>query len=211
MDTYSTIRRVRIGRDKTSKFYFQQNQENSLVVIFPAENYNSDRPLLYYARKVALLEGHDVLCISYNRVLTWKDTSSYTIDLEADSITDTVQKCLSKAYKNIYFISKGIGTEVAGIVSYRLGYERIKNVFITPTKFATKHIVNSIGLVVMGTNDDIFPEDCVTKVQENKNVEIISVNDADRHLENMKDISKTLEILGEMVRVYTNFLKNSAT
>lgn len=207
MNTYSTVRRLSVGKDKINKFYFQQNRENSLVVIFPDENYSSDRPLLYYVRKVALLEGHDVLCITYRRRLTWRDMGLCTIDLEADSITDTIKERLSKTYKNIYFISKGIGTEISGLVSDRLGYDKINNIFITPTKFAVKHILNSKGLVVLGTNDDIFTQDYIDKIQEYKNIEMISFKDADRYLENPEDINKTIEILEEMIRVYTSFLK----
>lgn len=206
MHTYS-VRKIPIDKDKISKFYFQQNQENSLVVIFPDENYSSDRPLLYYVRKVALIEGHDVLCISYRRRLTWRDMGSCTIDLEADSITDTVRKCSRKAYKNIYFVSKGIGTEVAGVVSDRLGYVKIKSIFLTPTNYAIKHIVNSKCLVVIGTNDDIFTQDCIDKIQGYKDIEVISVKDANRYLENPDDITRTLEILGEMISVYTSFFK----
>jgi hypothetical protein len=209
MNTYSTVRRIPIGKDKISKFYFQQNQESSLLVIFPDEGYSSDRPLLYYARKVALLEGHDVICISYKRQLTWRDMGLCSIDLEADLVIDIVKKCLSKVYKNIYFISKGIGTEVAGVVSDRLGYEKIKSIFITPTNYAAKHIINSKGLVVIGTNDDIFTQNSIDKIQECKNVEVISVKDADRYLEDSQDINKTLETLGEMISIYTSFLKSN--
>jgi hypothetical protein len=207
MNTHSTVRRISIGKDKSSKLYFQQNQGSSLVVIFPDEGYSSDRPLLYYARKVALLEGHDVICISYKRRLTWRDMGLCTIDLEADSITDIVKERLSKAYKSIYFISKGIGTEVAGVVAGRLGYEKVKSIYLTPTNYAVKHIVNSKGIVILGTKDDIFTQDCIGKIEEYKNLKIISVKDADRYLENSQDIINTIEILGEMISIYTSFLK----
>jgi hypothetical protein len=207
MSTYLTVRRIRVGKDKISKFYFQQNQGNSLVVIFPGESYSSDRPLLYYVRKAALFEGHDVLCITYRRQLTWRTMGSCTIDLEADSITDTVKERLSKVYRNIYFISKGIGTEVAGVVSDRLGYEKIKSIFLSPTKYAIKHIVKSQGFVVIGTKDDIFTENCIDKIQECKNLELISVKDADSYLENPEDINKTVEILENMIRIYADFFK----
>jgi hypothetical protein len=207
MNAYSTVRRIRIGKDKISKLYLQQNQESSLVIIFPDEGYSCDRPLLYYARKVALLEGHDVICISYKRQLTWRDMGLCTVDLEADLICDTVNRCLSKVYKNIYFISKGIGTEVAGVVSNRLGYEKIKSIFITPTNYATNHIINSKGFVIIGTKDDIFSQNCIDKIQECKNVEVISFKDADRYLENSHDISETFETLREMISIYIGFLR----
>lgn len=207
MDTRSAVRKISVGKDKISKLYYQQNQDNSLVVIFPDENYNADKPLLYYARKAALSEGNDVLCISYKRRLTWRDMGIYTVDLEADSSTDAVKRCLKKTYKNIYFISKGIGTEVAGVVSNRLGYEKIRSIFLTPTNYAIKHIVNSRSLVVVGTKDSIFTPDCIDKIQGHKNVEVISIEDANHCLEVPGDIERSLEILEHMVEVYMSFLK----
>lgn len=93
MHTSLTVIKIPTGHGTVSKHYCHQSQENSLVVIFPDENYNSDKPLLYYAKKIALIEGYDVLSISYKRKLTWRDMGLCTIDLEADSCTDIVRKC----------------------------------------------------------------------------------------------------------------------
>ncbi|MBA1336282.1 MAG: hypothetical protein HPY66_2717 [Firmicutes bacterium] len=207
MHTCLTVVKIPTGRGKVSKFYCQQSQENSLVAIFPDENYNSDRPLLYYAKKAALIEGYDVLCISYRRKLTWRDMGLYTIDIEADSGTDIVRKCLKKTYKRIFFVSKGIGTEVAGIVSNRLGYEKIRNIFLSPTYHTIKHIANSRCIVVVGTNDSIFTQNCISKIQEHRNVEFISIKDANRHLEVPDNINKTMEVLGQVTGTYARFFK----
>lgn len=207
MHTSPAIRKLSVGRNKNSRLYFQENQDNALVVIFPDVNYSPDRPLLYYARKAALLEGHDVLCLSYKRRLTWRDTSLYTIDLEADSSTETIRKCLRKDYKNLYFISKGIGSEVGGVVSSRLGYEKIGSIFLAPTNHAVKHIVNSRCVVVIGSKDEIFKQEHIGQIQECKNVELILVKDADRRLEVPDDMNKTLEALGQMVSLYSRFFK----
>jgi hypothetical protein len=210
MHTSLTVIKIPVGQGAASKFYCHQSQENSLVVIFPDENYSTDRPLLYYARKAALIEGHDVLGISYKRKLTWRDMGLYTIDLEADSSTDIVRKCLNKDYRNIYFVSKGIGTEVAGVVSSRLGYEKIRSIYLTPTNHATKHIVNSRCVVVAGVNDGIFTQDCIDQLHEHKNIEFISIKEANRYLEVPDSINRTLEVLGQMVNLYIRFFREEA-
>lgn len=207
MDDSSIVLKTNVGRDKKSKLYCQQNQENGLVVIFPDENYGHDRPLLYYARKAALIEGHDVLCIAYKRKLTWRDMGLYTIDLETDTSLDIIRKCLEKTYKHIHFISKGIGTEVAGAASNRLGYEKIKNLYLTPTHSAAKYIVNSKCTMIVGNNDGIFKEEYIRQIQEHKNIELFTIEKANRNLEVPRNMDKTLEVLGQVTSIYSNFFK----
>ena len=81
------------GHDIHNEFYRQSEKSESLVVIFPGGNYSCDKPLLYYARKAAIIAGHDVLCISYGRKEPIKGAVD-TIEIEAkESFT---------AIKNVY-------------------------------------------------------------------------------------------------------------
>lgn len=203
----STIQKISIGQENACKLYCRQNQENSLVVIFPDENYSSDKPLLYYARRTALLGGHDVLCINYKRRLTWRDMGLYTIDLEADLITDALKRHLSKTYKGTYFVSKGIGTEVAGVVSNRLGYEKVKSIFLSPTNQTVKHIVNSKCTIIIGNDDEIFSGESIDKIKEYNNVELISFKDANRNLEVPDDMNATMQILIQVIDLYTVYFR----
>lgn len=45
---------------------------------------------------------------------------------------EAVEICLSNGYKNIYFISKSLGTVIAGEISKYIGYDKINNLFLTP-------------------------------------------------------------------------------
>ncbi|MFZ5966920.1 MAG: alpha/beta hydrolase [Bacillota bacterium] len=206
-NTPLTVVRLQEGKNGCSKFYCHQDQENSLVVIFPGENYTYERPLLYYARKAALYKGHDVLCLSYKRKITWRDMGKYTIDLQADACLDTIRKCLNKSYKNMYFISKSIGTELAGTISRRLGYEHVRNFFLTPTSEAIKYIVNSSCIVAVGTQDGIFTKVCIDRVKQHENVQLKLFKDAKHSLEVDHDLNESLKILQQVTNLYEEFLR----
>lgn len=190
-----------------SKLYHHQDQENALVVIFPGEDYSCDKPLLYYARKAAIREQKDVLCLNYKRKLTWRDTGQYPIDLEADASMDLINKCMSKDYKDIYFISKGIGTEVAGKISERFGYEKITNIFLAPTKAAIKYIVNSNCMAIIGTEDEIFTQDPIEQLKQHHNVQLVLLEGANHYLESCNSLEESLKILNQIVNLYTKILK----
>lgn len=190
-----------------NKLYFHQNMENSLVVIFPGGNYNCDRPLLYYARKAALDAGHDVLCMTYRRKMEWKDSGEYTIEIQADSGFDAVQKCMSKNYKNIYFVSKSIGTEIAGNITERIGYDKVINIFLTPTKNAVKNIINSKGIVVVGTEDFLLAKEDISRIKKCGNVELVSFKGANHSLEVDNNLNECISILGRIGNIYTDIFK----
>lgn len=194
--------------DIYSKLYFHQNKKNSLVVIFPGGNYNCDRPLLHYARKASLDEGHDVLCMSYRRKMEWKDSGEYTIELQGDAGFDAIQKCMNKNYKNIYFVSKSIGTEIAGNISERMGYDKVTGIYLTPTKDAVKHIVNSKGAIVVGTEDFLLTAEEINKIKECSNIKLFSFKDANHSLEVDKNINESIRILSEIGNIYMNIFKN---
>ncbi|MEW9124807.1 MAG: hypothetical protein AB2421_18995 [Thermotaleaceae bacterium] len=185
-----------------NKLYYHQDRENALVVIFPGEDYSCDKPLLYYGRKAALKEKADVLCLSYKKRLSWRDTGQYTIDLQADASLDVISKCMEKKYTNIVFISKSIGTEVAGIVSERLGYDRIENIFLAPTIKAMKNIVNSKCTVILGTRDAMITQEQTNHLKQHNNVQLVLIEEADHYLESCANLEESLKILNQVVGIY---------
>ena len=101
------------GHDIHSEFCKQSEETKSFVVIFPGGNYSCDKPLLHYARIAALIAGHDVLCLSYGRKEPIKGPVD-SIEVETQECYDAIRKCVIDNYKEIYFISKSLGTDIAG-------------------------------------------------------------------------------------------------
>lgn len=119
------------GHDIHSEFYEQSEKDKSFVVIFPGGDGSCDKPLIHYARKAALIAGHDVLCLSYGRKEPVKSLVD-SLEVETKECYDAICKCISENYRNIYFISKSLGTGIAGRISRELGYDKVNNIFLTP-------------------------------------------------------------------------------
>lgn len=64
------------NKEVINELYINGEKENSLVVLFPGGNYSCDKPLLYYARKIALELGNNVLCINYSKKVSKEDIGS---------------------------------------------------------------------------------------------------------------------------------------
>lgn len=206
IDVLSILVEAHEGHDIHNEFYMQSDKEESLVVIFPGGNYNCDRPLLHYARKAALIAGHDVLCISYGRKEPVKGIVD-SLEIETKESFSAIKKCMTKNYKNIYFISKSLGTAIAGRISKELGYDKVKNIFMSPIGKALVHINNSKCLVIVGTEDRMLPEESIEMVGKYENVELVLVDGAKHSLELDNDLEGCLKILSQVTHLCARFIK----
>lgn len=193
------------GHDINNEFYRQSEKGESLVVIFPGGNYSCDKPLLHYARKAALIEGHDVLCISYGRKEPLKGVVD-SLEFETKESFNAIKECTTKNYKNIYFISKSLGTVIAGRISKELGYDKVKNIFMTPISETVTHIVNSKCLVIVGTKDNNFPSESIEIVRKFDGVELVLIEGAKHSLELNNDLDGCLKILNQVTNLCVRFI-----
>lgn len=138
-----------------------------IAVIFPGTGYHSDKPLLYYSRKLAAENGYEVKDLPYgNFLMDIKDNvekkkeafnTAYT---QAENMLKEVQW---DEYEEILFISKSIGTLVSA--AYAKKYDLVtRNVFFTPVA-ETFQFVTQPGIVFHGTYDpwaktEIIREKC---------------------------------------------------
>ena len=194
------------GVNGINELYKIRNNNDSLVVLFPGGNYSCEKPLLYYARKVAIEAGHDVLTIAYSKMLSKNDICEETINIVSDEVFNTMKNCNFEKYKNIYFISKSIGTEVAGNIASRLGYERVKSLYLTPIRGTIKHILKFKCIAVVGTKDKFFTDDCIDLIKKIKHVDLTLFEDANHSLEIYNDIDKTINIINNISKLYIKFL-----
>lgn len=182
---------------------------DSLVVLFPGGDYSCDRPLLHYARKAALLSGCDVLSLEYGY---FKTDNSFKVEFLEDIIKESneaVQLCLSNSYKNINFISKSIGTAVAGEISKSMGYDKVNNLFLTPISHTLPHIINSNCTVVVGTRDKFFTQENIDTISLYPSVGLHLVENAGHSLELNNDYVKSLDILREIADLCAGFVRKN--
>lgn len=161
------------------------------AVIFPGIGYHSDKPLLYYSKKILKNEGYEIIEVHFS-------------DLDFD-----LEKAKDKAYEqaktqledvdlnNVLFISKSIGTYCAAKLAKENGLS--KNIHFTPLESTLKYL-NLDDLVYSGTKDQWANYNTVKESLPN----LHTIIDGNHSLETgniLTDISN-LKIIMEEVQKY---------
>lgn len=195
------------GHDINNPFLTQTPKSDSIVVLFPGAGYSCDRPLLHYARKATLLSGCDVLSLEYGYFKTNNSFRLEYIEQTIQEAYEAVQIALSNTYKRIFFISKSLGTSVAGNISELLGYDIINNMFLTPISHTIPHIIKSKCTVVVGTDDKFFSKENIDLIATYSSVNLHTIKDAKHSLEVDDDCIKSIEILKDVTGLCMDFVR----
>lgn len=177
--------------------------DKKIVVLFPGVNYSTDCPLLYYAGFKYEIQGYEKVAISYEDLLKQdKSLEGCIKDIKNLTLTQLQQFHLSK-YDDIVFVSKSLGTVVAGWVEEKLCI-KARHIYLTPIKETLPYIQHekNIIAVVAGTNDkqlsaDILKEHCIKE-----NINLKQIDGVGHRLEVWGDINKNIQILREIVEIY---------
>lgn len=196
------------GHEINNLYLTHSPKSKSIAVLFPGGNGTCDNPVLHYARKAVLLSGCDVLSLEYGYVRTDKTYKTEFREQTVKEVNETIEKCLGNSYENIYFISKSLGTSIAGTISKSMGYNKVRNLFLTPTVYAIPHIINSKCTVIVGTKDRIFPREYIDIISAYPSVNLIIINNAVHSLEIEDDCMESLEILGTVTKLCADFVGN---
>ncbi len=90
---------------------------DKIAVIFPGIGYHSDKPLLYYSRKLAREAGYEIREVPYKnfppRIRGSEQKMRQALEIAGLQAEDLLADLDFTAYEHILFISKSIGTAVA--------------------------------------------------------------------------------------------------
>lgn len=177
-----------------------------LAVIFPGIGYHTDKPLLYYAKKLAKSYGYEVVEVLYKNFPENVKGSSgkmqeafYSALAQAEAILKDVE---FDRYEQILFISKSVGTVTAGAFAgiYHLN---IHNIFYTPLE-PTFQFIQGDGIVFHGTDDPWAETALVKQACIERNLPLYITEGANHSLETgdvLTDL-KNMRIIMEQSREY---------
>lgn len=169
------------GRDISHKHI--KNDNPSVAVFFPGQNYSCELPLLYYTGKSAYDAGHDLLMLEYGY-------QSARTAFEEAKVDQLIHECY---------------TSINQIINDK---ERsIRHVFLTPIRSTIPIIEKFGGLVVSGTKDPVFHEDDIEHIEGFPNTEVLRIKDANHILE-VSDLHQSLKILKNLVKVSSGFFNH---
>lgn len=186
--------------------YVQVADSNrKLVVLFPGKNYSCEKPTLHYAGLAAWECGYDILALEYGYQAAREE-------LEYREIPKVVEECehavrqLTGNYEEMVFISKSLGTVVAGEVHRKLGAgAEIRHIYLTPIPDTLPYIHETRAVVVYGTKDDLFPAEMASRMKASSRLQVVAIPGANHGLE-MERAEESLEILRELTVLYKDIL-----
>ena len=175
-----------------------------LMVEFPGRNYSTDKPLLYYAGKVFEEKGYEVIRLGYNfKLLGDKDDIEGLIEEAKSYIKKELDKVDFSGYDDIVFISKSMGTALAGYFEeqYKI---KVRHIFLTPVQSALKYMKRGKCIVVSGKNDKILDSRRLKIYCVEQEVALQQFENVGHSLES-DDINTTFAILMVIVKLYKGF------
>lgn len=128
------------------------------AVIFPGIGYHTDKPLLYYSKKLAAAYGYGILEIRYSEKPDKKNIRG-----NREAMREAFEKALSDAEReldgeklreagDVLFISKSIGTVAAAAWARRHGIPA-RQILYTPVAETFEFAGKGSGIVFHGTAD----------------------------------------------------------
>lgn len=179
-----------------------------LAVIFPGIGYHTDKPLLYFAKKLAGKAGYEIKELPYKHfpknVKGDKTKMEEAFQCALDQTEEMLSDVAFDRYKEILFISKSIGTVVAASYAERHALET-RNVYYTPVgEFFSMNVRE--GIVFHGTKDGWVSTDTVKDGCDRWNLPLFITEGADHSMET-GDVRADLENLKLIMEQTSDYLK----
>lgn len=171
-----------------------------IAVIFPGIGYHTDKPLLYYSKKLAKEYGYEIKEVSYGpfpddvKQSPGKMEDAFRLALEQTN--DYLKEMNWDVYDNILFISKSVGTVVASAYAKQTGLDA-HHIYYTPVE-PTFSFIDGDGIVFTGTKDPWVHISVVERECRTHHLPLYITNAANHSLETgdtMKDLQNLQTIL----------------
>lgn len=182
------------------EMYRNQSVTHKLMVLFPGMGYTCDKPLLHYAKAYGFRDGYDILCINYGTMTFDKSKVLSSIAPAYEIAKEALNQINANKYEHILFISKSLGTVVAGQLSKEYARD-IQNIFLTPLKETIPYMDNSEDVTISGEHDPMITRDNLQLIQKQPITSFIYPN-ANHSLEVEDDPMQSIAYLHQVAKIY---------
>jgi len=178
-----------------------------LAVIFPGQNYSAERSLLDYAAKAAREYNCDILMLEYGY-------QSARVELKREDIGIIADECKAAVislpeYEQYLFISKSMGTIIAGRIAEELGIQqKTSHLYLTPLADTIPFIQQSQGMVIYGGSDPLFTEQHSLEINGLPHTKVYRIDDANHALE-VGSVNESLAILMVIINLYHEYFRDA--
>ena len=183
-----------------------------IAVIFPGVGYHTEKPLLYYSKKIAKELGYDIVEVNYKLEGDIKDDYR-KMEAAFESGLKQTEEILSNInfdeYEDILFISKSIGTAISSAYAKEHNLPT-RNVLYTPVS-ATYFYLTGQNIAFHGTSDTWADTESLVKLSEECNTRLNLITGANHSLESDGDVTRDLKILVAVMQKTTEFILEAKT
>ena len=173
-----------------------------LAVIFPGMNYNSDKPLLYYIKKILKREKFDIVEVEYGKL---PDDKMNAFKIAIKKANEKINDISWSEYQDILFVSKSIGTVLSGKISTELEL-KIRHIYLTPVN-ETLHFINGNCIVFSGKEDPLIDTSLLISDCDNKKISLFLYEGCDHSIES-GILQEDLKTLSEIINKCEKYIKN---
>lgn len=185
-------------------------KSKKLAVIFPGIRYSPECPLLYYAQKLCVREGYEILPLYYS----YRQDSVLDPELKLENFVRETQReavrllkdALKNPYTDIVFISKSIGTVLAGIAEKELELKP-RQFLMTPLPETIPYMkgMGTRGAAVLGTKDKNLSAETLEMFCQKEKIPFTLYEGAGHRLE-AESMDETFRILSDILKKLREFL-----
>ena len=178
------------------------------AVIFPGIGYHTDKPLLYYSRKIAASQGYNVIEVPYGKFPRGVKGSKEKMEKSFFSALEQAEQILRdvdfSGNEDILFISKSVGTAVAAAYAEKYGLNT-RNIYYTPVA-PSFQFMKQPGIVFTGTADPWVTFDAVEQGCREGGFPLYVTEDGNHSLET-GDVRRDLENLQKIMGITEEYIR----
>lgn len=179
-----------------------------IAVIFPGIGYHCDKPLLYYAREVALELGYEkIIKLNYSYAGTDIRNNETKMKEAFDALFLQANEALSDVSftdeDDVLFISKSVGTIIASAYAEKNNI-KCRQILYTPLKY-TYQFAHDDAIAFIGTSDAWSNVDEVVKMSNEQSVPIHVYEGLNHSLESENAV-KNIATLKEVIELTKGFM-----
>ena len=172
-----------------------------LAVFFPGIGYHHDKPLLYYARKLAQEYGYEkIITLNYKYDGSSIRGNASKMQQAFESLYEQAEKSLKEVqfehYEQVLFVSKSIGTIIASAYAKKHQIP-CRHILYTPVK-QTYAFRPDEAIAFIGSKDPWSDAKEIVDLSEKQDVPIYMYEGADHSLET-GNVMDNLEILRDVM------------
>lgn len=179
-----------------------------IAVIFPGVGYHTDKPLLYYGKKLAAHSGFEIAEVPYGGFPKGVKGSKTKMEQVFYSAVEQAEEMLKgvdfSKYDDILFLSKSVGTAVASAYGEKHCLST-RNVYYTPVE-ASFPFMKQPGIVFSGTADSWVDFEKVRQGCRNGGYPLYVTEGGDHSLET-GDVRKDLENLQKIMETTQRYIE----